>query len=278
MSRAKSIRFWRRLAQLAVLLGFVVIPVLNLRAVNVLSGNLLSFNFGPLTVVDPLAALQVMLGSLSVTATTLLGAGLILLLALILGPVFCSWLCPFGFLSEIVHGTRPAAENSPPPSSRAFKMKLAVSALGLAAILLFLPFPVLNQLSMPGWYTRIMQHLILYGPAAITAIWPGLALIIAALALEKYLKQRLWCRYVCPQSLLLNFSGLILPARFQVRFERKKCACPAKDRLCGKSCSLSLDPRSPGAAQRLQCTNCGDCVDACQSRGKALSLGFGKKD
>lgn len=274
----KTIRFWRRLAQFGVLLAFIVIPILNWKEINLLSGNFLSFNFGPLTVVDPMAALQVFLGSLSVTAKALLGAGLILLLALIVGPVFCSWVCPFGLLSELVHGSKPSDENSPPVSVKPYKIKLLISGLGLAGVLLFLPFPVLNQLSMPGWYSRIMQHLVLYGPVALQAIWLGLALILGVLALEKFLKKRLWCRYVCPQSLLLNLCGLILPQRLQVRFERKKCTCPAKDRLCGKSCSLNLDPRSPERAQRLQCTNCGDCVDACKSRGCALSLGFGKKN
>lgn len=274
MIKPKSIRFWRRLMQLGVLLAFIAIPVLNWKEINVISGNFLSFNFGAFTVVDPMAALQVFLGSLSIPAETLLGAGIILLLAVVMGPVFCSWVCPFGFLSELIHGSRPAEENSPPISARPYKIKLAVSATGLAGVLLFAPFPILNQISMPGWYSRIIQHLVMYGQM----LWLGLILIIAVLALEKYLKKRFWCRYICPQSLLLNICGLILPQRFQVRFERKKCTCPAKDRLCGKSCPLNLDPRSASAAaQRLQCTNCGDCVDACQSRGKALSMGFGKK-
>ncbi|MDR3357835.1 MAG: 4Fe-4S binding protein [Desulfovibrio sp.] len=32
-----------------------------------------------------------------------MGAGLALLLALLMGPVFCSWLCPYGFFSELAH-------------------------------------------------------------------------------------------------------------------------------------------------------------------------------
>lgn len=274
MKRLKSIRFWRRLAQIGVLLAFVVIPFLNWKEINVVSGNFLSFNLWAFTVVEPMAALQVFLGSLSVTATALLGAGVILLLALIMGPVFCSWICPFGLFSELMHGSRPAAENSPPVTARPYKIKLLICGLALLGVLLFLPFPVLNQISMPGWYSRIMQHLVMYGQM----LWLGLILIVGALALEKYLNRRFWCRYVCPQSLLLNLCGLLLPSRFQVRFERKKCVCPAKDRLCGKVCSLNLDPRAASTAQRLQCTNCGDCVDACKGRGSALSMGFGKKD
>lgn len=274
----KSIHFWRRLFQLGVALAFIVIPVLNWKEINVISGNFLSFDFGLFTVVDPLAALQTALGSFFITSEALLGAGIILLLAFIMGPIFCSWICPFGFLSELVHGTKPAAENSPEVSLKPFKTKLIIAGIGLLGVLAFMPFPLLNQLSMPGWYSRIFQHLVMYGAAFVQSMWLGLLIIFGVLAMEKRLKKRLWCRYICPQSLLLNLTGMLFPARFQVRFERKKCTCPAKDRLCGKSCPLNLDPRSQSKAQRLQCNSCGDCVDACRERGKALSLGFGKKD
>lgn len=280
----RSIRFWRRLAQCGVALAFLIIPILNQREINLVYGNFLSFNFGPVAVVDPMAALQVWLGSLSVTSKTLLGAGLILLPALLLGPVFCSWICPFGLLSELAHGCAAVA-NRPPTKpdagARPFMFKLILAGCGLLGVLLFVPFPILNQLSLPGWYSRILQHVVMYGPGALMALWPGLALLLAVLALDKFLHQRFWCRWVCPQSLLLNLSGLLTagrwPGRWQVRFQRKKCTCPAADRLCGQVCSLDLDPRAAGLPQLLQCTNCGDCVQACKSRGKALSFGFGKK-
>lgn len=288
----RSIRFWRRLVQCGVALSFLIIPILNQWEINLVYGNFISFNFGPVAVVDPMAALQVWLGSLSVTAKTLLGAGLILLLALLLGPVFCSWICPFGLISELTHGSKATAKNSPPAKSdagaRPFKFKLLLAGCGLLGVLFFIPFPILNQLSLPGWYSRLLQHVVMYGTGALPALWPGLALLLAVPALEKVLHRRFWCRWVCPQSLLLNLSGLLLavnragrwpthwPIRWQVRFQRKNCTCPAADRLCGKACSLNLDARSASLTQLLQCTNCGDCVQACKSRGKALSFGFGK--
>lgn len=272
MNRFKTIRFWRRCCQAGVLLAFIVIPVLNWKEINFVSGNFLSFNFGDISLVDPMAALQVWLGTLSLTTKALVGSAIILAVALLLGPVFCSWLCPYGCFSELVHGTTPRDENSPPVSAKPYKIKLSITGVELLGVLLFIPFPILNQISLPAWYSRIWQHLVMYGQI----LWLGLVLILIMLALEKYLKKRFWCRYICPQSLLLNLSGIILPRRLKVRFERKKCTCPAKDRLCGKVCSLDLDPRAQTLPQRLQCTNCGDCIDACQGRGQALSMGFDK--
>ena len=45
---------------------------------------------------DPLSGLEVILASQSATSTLLLGMGATLLITLLLGRVFCGWLCPLG--------------------------------------------------------------------------------------------------------------------------------------------------------------------------------------
>lgn len=316
----RSIRFWRRLTQVGVALAFVLIPVLNRLEFNQLAGNFLSFNLAGLPLADPLAVVQVAAATLSGTTAMVVGAGLVLLLALLLGPVFCSWICPFGLLSELAHQVAPgvrkrngAAEEETAAVSRsaAGEKKVAVSpgaaeeetaaasrgvsgkksagvslgtagarpfwgraglaAAGVLAVALVAPVPVLNQLSMPGWYSRALQHAVLYREV----VW-GAGLLLAVLALELALGKRFWCRFVCPQSVLLSLTGMILPKRWQLRFARKACTCPASDRPCLGACSLDLNPRVITPSLRLQCTNCGDCVDACRARGQALTLGFGK--
>lgn len=291
-----SIRFPRRLIQLGCALTFVAIPFLNRAEFNALSGNLLSFNFAGLTLADPLAALQVMLSSYSIDPAVT-GFLIALGIAFLLGPVFCSWLCPYGFLSELLHRSAPdkTAEEQGALQTRQspfregavrgkkggglpespFMLRLCIVFFGLVLTSSIVPFPLLNQLSMPGWYTRALQHLAL----DTGMLWGGLVFLLAALLLEFIVRKRIWCRYLCPQSVLISLAGLLFPKRLQVGFKARSCNCPANDRACGKACSLALDPRRPGdLAQRAQCTNCGDCVDACRSRGKALSMRFGKEE
>lgn len=286
----RSIHLPRRLVQIGCALAFIAIPFLNKAEINTVSGNFLAFNAAGIPLGDPLAALQVLIASLSGTSPMLIGALLSLLLAFFLGPVFCSWLCPYGLLSELVHGTAASGRNvrqgneaaehpfdmkkkDKGPSGRPFISRMAVVAAGLLLVAVMVPFPVLNQLSMPGWYSRALQHLAL----ANNILWGGVAFLLLMLLIEKLTGKRLWCLYICPQSVLISLVGLIFPRRLQVVFKKKSCTCPASDRLCSKKCSLGLDPRAPlEISQRAQCTNCGDCVDACRSRGKALSMGFGK--
>lgn len=267
--RVLTFHFWRRLTQVAVLLFLVAVPVLNHYRVHVFHGNLLAFNFAGIPFTDPLAALQVLAGHFSHTDMMLMGAGLVLLLALVMGRVFCGWLCPFGLLSELAHpkGQGKAARFFP------FWSRALLVLAGLAAVVVAAPGPVLNQLSMPGWISRALQHAVLY-----REFLPGVLAAAVLLLLEAAGKTRLWCRWLCPQSVLLSLASVVLPRSLQVGFSPGRCTCKASDRPCLPACSLGLNPRKPGLRQRLECTNCGDCADACRRRGGALALGFGRGD
>lgn len=266
-----SLRAWRRACRTAVLLGCLGIPLLNKAGEHALSGNFLSFNFFGLTLADPLAALQVWTVSGSLTQRLALGAGITLFVALILGQVFCAWLCPYGFVSELAQGLvsrRRALPRSGQGAALPFCCKAALTVTGLA-LASYVALPVLNQLSLPGWYSRALQHVVLYGE-----FLPGVALFAALPLLEAALGRRLWCRWLCPQSVLPALAGALLPWRLRVRFQPAACRCPAGQRACREQCSLDLDPRAQGLALRLQCSNCGDCVEACRARGAALRWSF----
>ena len=270
----RPLLFWRRCCQVCIALGFIVVPLLNARRITVISGNLLSLDFFGLTFVDPLAFLQTLAGGWP-AAKAATGAVLVLLSTLLLGRIFCGWICPYGLASELIcaiQGKRRAHNNRESVQMqavgiRAFAARAAVTVFGLLAVLLFLPEPYLNQLSMPGWYTRAMQHAVLFGLPLYGALF-----FLVLLLVEGFTGRRVWCRFLCPQSVLLSLCAAFARPGLRLRFARKQCACAGTDRPCLAACSLALNPRDITVVQRLNCTNCGDCVDACRSRGKALRL------
>ncbi|MCL1890064.1 MAG: 4Fe-4S binding protein, partial [Desulfovibrionaceae bacterium] len=148
-----------------------------------------------------------------------------------------------------------------------FVFRGAIAVVGLLAVLLFLPEPMLNQLSMPGWYTRALQTAAFSGQPLYGALF-----FPALLLLEGITGKRFWCGYLCPQSVLLSLFAAIPRPGLRLRYARRECSCASKERACLKACSLALNPRENTLSQRLNCNNCGDCVDACRSRGKALRL------
>lgn len=286
----KTLLFWRRNSQAFAALLFIVLPFANKYGLNLFYGNLLSFKAGIVPLADPLAITQVGILTGSFTSDMLMGAGLVLALALLLGPVFCSWLCPFGLLSELAH-RRPVSgpvselvsesgggryEKSGQSASRkplgrrgyGVFLKLAIMLTGLFLCLLVASLPFLNQLSLPGWYSRLWQAAAL---EEYNTIFSALTLIGVVLLLEFILRKRLWCGYLCPQSVLISLARLLAPRSLHIAFQADKCICKGK-KPCSQACSLDLEPRSKRLGQKLACTNCGQCVESCARHGRALSF------
>jgi len=266
-----NLKTYRRTLQITVALAFMVIPYLNLQGFTLFNGNLLSFNAVGIPLADPLSVVQVSLKSWPVPVKLLLAAGIGLLLALFLGTVFCSWICPFGLFSEFVHGLSKRFFSKKYRGIHlrisGFPVKGYLFILCLLGFILMATTPLLNQVSMPGWYSRVFQLLIGQKYLSVAA-----GVILAALLLEFFTQNRLWCRYFCVQAVLLVLAQLINPFRLKVCYNRQKCGCKAEPEPCVGSCSLSLNPKTLVKTFETECTNCGDCVLACKRVGNALGF------
>ncbi len=271
-----SIKTYRRLSQLLILLLFIVVPILNKSRYSLLYGNLLSFQMWFIPLADPLAVLQLSIKNLYITFANFIGALLPLLLAFLLGTVFCSWLCPFGFFSEMsIHLSRkilPRSFGGHDKFSKGFRLKFFIFSIGIVFFLFFSTTPILNQMSLPGWYSRFFQYLFGQGHFSLSIV-----VLVVVLSIDFFAKERIWCRYICPQSVLIILAKRLNPNRLMVHFDSKKCLCGngAKEH-CASACTLSLRPKTVGSVDELECTNCGDCIVACKKIGRAMNFGVQK--
>jgi ferredoxin-type protein NapH len=271
--KTSPIHFRRRIVQTATAVFFVLLPLLNARGFQFVWGNFLNIHIGSLTFSDPLAVLQVVVGSRILPPKIFIGAGLVLAFAFFLGTVFCSWICPFGLLSELTHALARRLRSEKRTDAKLLNSgpaaKLILFCCGVAAVFLFFQSPMLNQASLPFQYATVFQYLFmqnyLYGAA-----W----VLMAILFVELIFRRRLWCRWVCPQSVLIALAGRCNPWVLNVRFHPKRCLSAKASPPCQNACSLDLDPRHLCGTNRLLCTNCGDCIDACTKAGGALDFGF----
>ena len=137
-------------------------------------------------------------------------------------------------------------------------------------------FPLLHIISMPGNIS--LSPLLVRIGAGFSGMIAALALPLPVVAVEALIGKRLWCRYVCPQSLLLGAAALPaskLHVGFRVEWRKEACTC-RNGSPCGAACSMGLHPRAPGGPSRLDCTMCGDCIRICSSRGGALRWKWGR--
>ena len=273
----------RRLVQVAVLLLLAALPWLNRDGFTGMKGSLFAFDFFGLPFADPLGAVQIGLSGIIPGWRLIAGALVVLAVALCLGRIFCSWFCPFGFLSELVHAIRGRRPQK--PFKYGFWSRAVIALVGLALVPL-LGFPLLNQLSLPGGLSlgfltaaaplssktthTVLEHLLFFAVPFLP--------VITVLAVELVTGERLWCRWVCPQSVLLALMAR-LPVAPRLRRTLSRCTCKGEP-ACRRACSLGLDPRNPHSASPLECTNCGACVLACSRvhGGGPAALALGKKD
>lgn len=256
----------RRTVQLFSFAGMVAVPLLNSRGISAVSGSFYSMEIGRLLLTDPLIAIQPLLATMTIDVTLLASALIPAGLALVLGRVFCSWVCPQNTLSELFDavGARLGGRRFFAPTPGPL-VRYAVLAVILAITLLY-GFPLASLLSAPGIISVQTARFIYEGTVGLE-----LALIGAILLAELFLVRRVWCNHLCPVGSMLSLFRFPKTMRV-VMAEEEEHAC-LHCRECAKACQLGLNPM--GGEIAPQCHNCGACIDACQGMtGERNPLSF----
>lgn len=201
------------------------------------SGAFCSFYLGksvptPWYFVCPLGALQQLVASR--TVLVVMGYGLVLVvLSVLLGRVFCGWVCPVGALVDLVRGlsdrvrgrkrTEAAGGLVARPENRYAVLAGAVLGAGL------LRYPAFCAVCPVGTTCRTLglEQVHLAAEAAVIPAVAGLELA----------RPRFWCRYLCPLGALLTLVGS--RALLRIRLPLRECVGCGR---CTVSCPHGLDP------------------------------------
>lgn len=248
---------------------------------------------------DPLLALVHSLAG-RVLVPLLLVSLAFLVLAGLMGRVFCSHVCPLGALVDLGDrslAAKPKAKTNRAAFRRARKIKLAVLAvvigtavagfnlLGFVDPLVLstrvsatLLYPAVQAVAdaglevarpVAGWLDwTALAYAQFYRPAFEGAL--GTLAIVLALLLLSRLQPRFWCRHLCPLGALLGLAGTWAPYR-----RRVSEACTNCD-ICTRRCPTgAIHPGGKGTDQR-ECVVCLQCVRVCPE--EAVRFGFDRAD
>ena len=222
----------------------------------------------------PLGALQNALASTGHRAAWYV-VGILLLFGITLGRTICGWLCPLGFLQELLHKL-PTVKIRKSRLTRALSLlKYAVLAVFVLAIPLW--YGLLHDIPLPGFCKYLCPAGTLEGAVALLS-HPGNAdlfsmlgglftlkvLLLLCIVLACLFCYRSFCRFLCPLGALYGlFNRFCLVG---VRVEQGRCnGCGACVRNCG------MDIRSVGDRE---CIHCAACISGCAQN--AISLRAGK--
>lgn len=217
------------------------------------------------TTVDPILALSAMVSTRSFMPQLLLASLTALVVAVVLGKVFCSHLCPMRLAFEL--GQRV----------RAGLLRLGVPLLHLRSDTRLGGWVLLGGLlaslsvGLSVWFV-LLPYLDL-GASIYLGVTAGttmglLTLPLAWWALDLLVAPGMFCRNLCPQGFLLEQLGR--RSLLQLRKNPAKGACPSNCRVCTMTCPYGLSPREQ--THRPMCDNCGNCVPTCPTG--ALSRRF----
>lgn len=188
--------------------------------------------------------------------------GLIGVVGLTVGRMPCGWLCPFGFLQDLMYKIRSAKYRIP-------QVFTYVKYLVLLVLVLLIPYKTgelwFSKLCPAGTLTAAIPWLIWNptNPATgqpVLPEGPGLVFYIALLILVVFLiwfivSKRPFCRVACPLGALLSFFNRYSILRLQVVPRCDGC------NTCEVNCPMDLnvyeDVDSKDCIRCLECTRCG---------------------
>ncbi len=215
-------------------------------------------------------------------------AGLIfiVLMTLIFGRIYCSFLCPLGTIQDLlIWGSRRMGLKSGSSFSKphnGLRHTILVLAAAAAAIGFLFPILLLDPYSLAGRiFTYFLQPLVVqaYNLGILTLkpfdvyLYPkqtafipftalGATAVFIALILYLCAKHgRLYCNTLCPVG---TFLGLISRMSF-FRFTLNRTVC-SECSQCENVCKAQCIDLQDGSMDMSRCVGCFNCLDAC-SRG-----------
>lgn len=219
---------------------------------------------------DPLIALSTALSSRVVYAGLAL-AFIIVLVTLIFGRVFCSWICPLGIMNHIISALPSARKRRQQMIANEwrpmYQLKyyvlitfLVLAAFGVLQIGLLDPislavrtfavtvFPGLQKAQLPIYATQPFYH----------GGWLIGLLFLGILIANRFV-MRLWCRLLCPLGALLGTLARF--SLFRIYRDSDQCVTCHK---CSEICHGGCNPH--GNLRVSDCVMCLNCTSSC-SRG-----------
>ncbi len=232
-------------------------------------------------ITDPLVA-AVAMAAARIFVPTLLLALVFVVLTLVLGRVFCGWVCPLGTLNDATARVLrpPESRFTEKTHQRMLRWKYWVLALLMAAaigssqlvwlldplVLLFRAvatgiYPVVTGVLPAGALPEALrqtEHAVAFGPLALLLVILGLTAITP----------RFYCRYLCPLGALYALLARLPLLRRRVT---KDCdACDGLDeqgtaKRCAAACRMGAIPENPRKTRNHECIRCLTCRSLCHA-------------
>ena len=222
----------------------------------------------------PIGSFQAVVGS-SKFGFSYYITGFLILLGVLLGRFICGFLCPFGWLQELLHKIP-----SKKLSTKKLKPLTYLKYIILLLAVVLLPALAVNDVGMgdPFFCKYICPQGVLEGAIPLSLVNEGIRAALGTLFVQKLfilivvvalsiLFYRPFCKWICPLGAfyaLLNKISLL-----EIKMDEQKCVSCGK---CAASCKMDVDVRK--TPNHAECIRCGKCITACPAEALCFHYGF----
>ena len=188
---------------------------------------------------------------------------MVLATAVLLKRGFCSWVCPFGLLTEYLNRPHriifrrnvklPAWLDYPLRSLKylllSFFLWAIVLQMNAAALEYFIysPYNMVADIKMLHFFTNISEF----------AFWVLVILFVLSILIRNF-----WCRYLCPYGALLG----VLSFFSILKIHRNDDTC-TQCHKCSRSCPVDVQVHKHSSVISDECHACLKCVAVCPEKG-----------
>jgi NapH/MauN family ferredoxin-type protein/MauM/NapG family ferredoxin protein len=172
-------------------------------------------------------------------------AVLVLVITVIMGRVFCGWVCPIGTVSDVI-----------PRTKRKFRSFFRVKYY-ILVFLIVLTFFGYQFLFFSDPIVIFTQSIVFITQVRIPLLFIGIIVLVAVVG------ERFWCRVICPLGALLGLFSF--GKRVNVHIREDCTRCHACERVCPMDAIIDQHVR------KTECTLCLRCIEACPQNAMGLS-------
>ena len=195
--------------------------------------------------------------------------GTLMLFGVLLGRVVCGFLCPFGWIQDLLYKI-PLKKCKVPPKADKYLRYLKYAILLFMVILL--PVVIRDEFGFgTTWFCKYVCPAGTLGAGlpllagnvglrqSIGALFEWKLAVLIVIVILSVMIYRPFCKYLCPLGAFYSFFNKF--SFYRLAVDKERCVdCKTCERACKMGVEVTKDINSP------ECIRCGACMDACPKK------------